>query len=325
MCIRDRCMRNSLRCVRVATTLKPTITFNLSRYYVQRSEGSSFTEKDEGETTNAIQDDAFDNFNFADHPMFPNAYYFNTDCNEIETTTVEIPDEEEIKVDHTELEDTIVNPFEEPSILDVGTLQNMRDAEVKPVASMNQGTFSRVDEPDATLTTYSEMLSRFMEFLIHKEKLGYKWFINPIKPDTPHYSWISDAWPNNRTKIPIASFAPNKLKRFVTIDWKNWKMDIEQIDNNEGVLTASRTIEIPSDWVAAFKSVKWPKFEEDNAPFPDLDAYELLKVRQAEELLLKYKKGMLERQTQAGPPRRDNRRRERVFDELRERLLPKKN
>jgi hypothetical protein len=42
--------------------------------------------------------------------------------------------------------------------------------------------------------------------------------------------------------------SPLQVDRTLTINWKTWEMTIDQKDNVDDTLSASRTIQIPPDW-----------------------------------------------------------------------------
>lgn len=63
-------------------------------------------------------------------------------------------------------------------------------------------------------------------------------FDRPFKPQ----------FPGGVTRVPMTSFAPDKVVRQVLIDWHNWKMKIQQVDLVDGYLSEERVIDIPADW-----------------------------------------------------------------------------
>lgn len=46
----------------------------------------------------------------------------------------------------------------------------------------------------------------------------------------------------------MASFAPDIIERTITIDWNEWTMKFEEINNADATASQSRVIDIPGDW-----------------------------------------------------------------------------
>jgi len=116
----------------------------------------------------------------------------------------------------------------------------------------------QADKVNASWLTYHEVFNNFMSRLIHKQRLGYKWWV-PSVPQNQCFPWLDEEqFPDGKTVAKIASFAPGKITRQVIIDWYSWKMIIDQKDHVDGTLSETREIEVPGDWLFAMKVMKWP-------------------------------------------------------------------
>lgn len=107
-----------------------------------------------------------------------------------------------------------------------------------------------------------------MDKLVHKERMGYKWWVRPNpsaqteSPSNYHLWFDEDQFPEGKTVVAMASYAPDRLERTLTINWKTWEMTIAQKDLVDNTLSATRTIQIPPDWLLAMKKVRWPLLEQ---------------------------------------------------------------
>eukprot|EP01088_Endostelium_zonatum_P003261 TRINITY_DN14474_c0_g1_i2.p1 TRINITY_DN14474_c0_g1~~TRINITY_DN14474_c0_g1_i2.p1 ORF type:complete len:732 (-),score=124.59 TRINITY_DN14474_c0_g1_i2:52-2247(-) len=125
------------------------------------------------------------------------------------------------------------------------------------------------DEPDPSATKYTQLVDSFMSVMLKTDRLGYKWFCNPVSAPEM-YRWYDPVWTGGLTRLPMASYSP-KIRRSITIDWRSWKMLIQEEDMVKNH-SKSRTVDVPSDWLLAFKKVAWPSVRDDSPP-TDFDAY----------------------------------------------------
>ncbi|KAL6072241.1 Pescadillo [Balamuthia mandrillaris] len=145
-----------------------------------------------------------------------------------------------------------------------GTTKSQQDAAVSAAAAeemtANQKAV-KIDEPDPSVRHYHQHLAAFTQKLIRTSRLGYGWLSPSISEDSDEFYhwWDEEKCPERRTRVPILSFAPDKLARELVIDWNSRTMSFYEKDLVHG-LDQERHIQIPPDWLAAFKSVKWPKF-----------------------------------------------------------------
>jgi len=155
------------------------------------------------------------------------------------------------------------------------------------------------DQPDPSWKDYGQLLNYFTDKLLHKERLGYRWWIQVDPSISPQYYeenyhlWFDETkFPDGQTVIPMASYSP-KIERSFTINWRTWDLTISQEDYADGSLTQSRVIKIPPDWLLAMKRLRWPLLEEARKNLQiatqkmpqlgDKDLYQIAKMKVARE------------------------------------------